>query len=243
MKKVKSNTVFIAVFITVSILSNIVSAQNYKEDMEKIRKEYKSKCHSFSMKYLYYPYDSIKKATDSIKATCVVDSEYWYYKIKSNSGQIELLRNGKYYVEVNYSDKIIIIRKNSSAKTDLWSPNKIDSLLQNPALKISYNEKVGKGEYDITFDKGSWNRMKIVFNKQSYNIDEIWLYSPAKGKILGEPYNKPSIGIFYYAYSISEPAKDEFNEGKYLQRTNDGNFKVTDSFKEYKLLDYVHKKA
>lgn len=225
------------------VFATYSTAQNYKDDMLKIRSTFKTKCHSYSIKYLYYPFDSIKKATDSIKGTCVVDSEYWYYKIKSSAGLVEYLKNEKYFLEVNHPNKVIILGKKSDAKRDLWDINKIDSLLQTPALKISYTDKKEEGEYDLIFDKGSWTKMKLVFNKDHYTLDEIWLYSEAKGKIFGEPYNKPVISIFYTSYNTIASTKSDFNEGKFIQKTKDGSFEGVGNCKGFKLLDYLTKKT
>jgi len=219
-------------------------AQNYKEDMQKIRTVYKSQYHSFSIKYLYYPYDSVRKVTDSIKGICVVDSEFWYYKIKSSEGEVEYLKNGKYFVEVNHANKVVMVANNSVAqKRDLWNISKVDSLLRLPTLKIIYAEKGKEGEYTVTLSDGNWNKMKLVFNKERYTLDEIWLYSSAQGKILGEPYKRPVIGILYGSYSKTVPSKNDFDEKKYVQKTNDGHFQTVGTFKTYKLLDYVNKRT
>jgi hypothetical protein len=243
-KKVKVNRVSLFAIIAVFVFANTLTAQDYKEDMLKIQSAYKAKCHSFSIKYLYYPYDSVKKATDSINGTCIVDSEYWYYKIKSHAGVVEYLKNEKYFIEVNHPNKVIMIGRSSLAKTGLWNINKVDSLLRLPTMKISYKEKNGNGEYEIRLDSsGSWSRMKLVFNKENYTLEEIWLYSIAKGKIFGEPYNKPVIGIFYTAYRVTVPGKSDFSEEKFVQKTKDGKFEGVGNFKEFQLLDYVNKKT
>jgi hypothetical protein len=245
MRKSQLNRSLLIVIMAVFALANTLTAQNYKEDMLKIRTTFRTKCHSFSIKYLYFPSDSIKKATDSIKGTCLVDSEYWYYKIRSNSGLVEYLRNEKYYVVVNHGSKVIMIDRNSIAKRDIWSIGKVDSLLQLATVKIRYKDINGKGEYDIKFDSGqsSWNRMKLVFNKEHYTLDEIWLYSTAKGKIYGENYNKPAIGIFYTSYNNIPLTKGSFSEEKFLQKNQAGKFEGVGDLKEFKLLDYVNKKT
>jgi len=242
MKSTKLYISSIIVFITVFVLSSSLPAQYYKEDMEKIRAGFKSKCHSFSIKYLYYPYDSIKKATDSINGSCIVDSENWYYKIRSSSGLVEYMNNGKYFVEVNHANKVILVSKGNAVKRDLWDIKKVDSLLKTPTLKISYSEKDGKGEYNMIFDNGSWNKMKLIFNKENFTLDEIWLYSSAKGKIFDEPYNKPAIGILFTSYTETVPSENDFSEEKYVHVTKEGNFEPVGSLKGFKLLNYVNKK-
>lgn len=224
-------------------LSNAVSAQNYQEDMEKIRTAYTNKYHSYSIKYLYYPFDTVKRVTDSILGTCVADKGLWHYKIRGSAGLVEYLKNEKYFVEVNHSDKVIIIGNSSVAKGDLWNINKVDSMLRLPSSKIIYHDKGNEGEYTLTFNNGSWSKLKIVFNKERLTLDEIWLYSAAKGKIYGEPYNKPAIGIFFDSYATSVPSKDDFTEKKYVQETAHGNFESVGNFKGYKVLDYVNKRT
>ena len=243
MKMMRHNMNSWLVIITTCLVSYSATAQNYKDDMEKIRVAYKSQYHSFSIKYLYYPYDSIKRATDSIKGTCIVDSEYWYYKIRSSAGEVEYLKNGKYFIDVNHANKVIMITKSSVAKSDFWDINKVDSLLRLPTISISYKERGIEGEYTVSLDQGSWNKIKLVFNRKRNTMDEIWLYSTAQGKILGEPYKKPVIGIFYTSYSEAKPAKNNFNEGKYVQENKEGDFEGIGVFKGFKMLDYIHNRT
>ncbi|HTA26699.1 MAG TPA: hypothetical protein VK809_02845 [Bacteroidia bacterium] len=243
MRKVKLYRGTLLVVFALLIFSNHSAAQNYKEDMLKIRTSFKSNCHSFSIKYLYFPYDSVKKATDSITGTCIVDSNNWYYKISTTAGLIEYLKNDRYYLSVNHANKTILINKSSLAKRDLWDIKKVDSLLSIPTVKISYADKGSKGEYDVSFEGGSWNRMILVFSKTQYTLNEIWLYSIAKGKIYGESYNKPVIGIIYNSYNTVPKSKDDFNEGKYVQRNKNGNFEGVGAFREFKLVDYLNKRT
>lgn len=223
--------------------SHSAIGQDYKDDMQKIREAYKSRYHSFSIRYLYYPFDSIMKVTDSIKGKCMVDNEYWYYIMKSSAGEVEFLKNAKYFIEVNHSNKVILIAKSTIAKNDLWNINKVDSLLRLPTLSVNYKEKGGEGEYTVTLAEEGWNKMKLVFNRKNYTMEEIWLYSTAKGKIFGQAYKKPVIGIFYTSYSEATPSKSNFDEGKYIQEKSDGDFEPVGVFKGFKLLDYINKRT
>jgi hypothetical protein len=243
MRKVKLHIGSLLAVFVLLIFSNHSAAQNYKEDMLKIRTAFKSNCHSFSIKYLYFPYDSVKKATDSINGTCIVDSNNWYYKISTTAGLIEYLKNDKYYLAVNHANKAILLNRSSSAKRDLWDIKKVDSLLSIPTVKISYSDKGSMGEYNVSFEGGSWNKMKLVFSKTQHTLNEIWLYSIAKGKIFGEPYNKPVIEILYNSYNEISKSKDDFNEGKYVQKNKNGIFEGVGAFKEFKLLDYINKRT
>jgi hypothetical protein len=244
MKTMKKNRSLWGVLITACMLSCSAFAQDYKDDMQKIRTAYKSQYHSFSIKYLYYPFDSVKRITDSVKGTCVMDGEDWYYKTKSNTGETEYLKNEKYFIEVNHSNKVIAVADYTLARSDLWNINKVDSLLKIPTLNMNYKEKGGgEGEYTVTLDQRGWTKMKLVFNRKRYTLDEIWLYSSAEGKIFGEPYKKPVIAIFYSSYSEAVPSKNDFNEGKYIQETKGGKFEAVGIFRGFKLLDYVHKRT
>ncbi len=243
MKTLKQHIISLAAIVSTLMLSSLCIAQDYKNDMMQIRSAFKNKYHSFAIKYIYYPYDSIKKATDSILGTCIMDSTSWYYKIRNNTGVVEYLKNGKYFLEVNHSNKVILLSKNSAAKSDLWDISRVDSMLRTSTVQNSYKEKNGEGEYMVTFEEGTWNKMRLVFNKERHTLDAIWLYSFAKGKIMGEPYNKPAIAILYTGYKETLPARAEFDEKKYVQETPNGNFEVAGAFKGFKLIDYVHKKT
>src|SRR6185312_4115582 len=242
MKILKQHIISVTIIVSALMASSLCMAQNYKDDMMQIRSAFKNKYHSFSIKYIYYPNDSIKKATDSILGTCIMDSTSWYYKIRNNTGVVEYLKNGKYFIVVNHSNKVILINKSSAAKSDLWDIRKVDSMLNISTVQNSYKEKNGEGEYMVTLDEGTWNKMKLIFNKERHTLDEIWLYSFAKGKIMGEPYDKPAVAILYTAYKESLPARNEFDEKKYIQEAPDGNYEAAGVYKGFKLIDYVHKK-
>jgi hypothetical protein len=240
---ISCNSFRIILFFTLfNHLSFSAIAQNYKDDMQKIRTEYKDKYHSFAIQYRYYPYDTVKRVTDSVWGQCFRNGGSFYYKIHSVSGLIEYIRNEKYYVEVTHSGKAIFIYKNSLVEQELWNMNKMDSLLMLPSVKVSYKNIVnGKGEYDIIYGNGIWNRVRLVFDKEKYTLDEVWLYSPAKGKIYGQAYDKPKIGVFYKDFNQDIPSNNLFDNTRYFHETGVG-FAVTNAFKGYRVLDYFHNK-
>jgi hypothetical protein len=229
-------------FVMLTQYSFNACAQNYKEDVSKIRSEYENKYHSFTIQYHYYPYDSVKKITDSLWGQCYHNGELFYCKIHSISGLMEYMKNKKYYVEINHPGKAILIHKSSATGQELWNMNKLDSLLMLPSVKVVYKSTPGnKGEYEITYDKGLWNHVRIVFDKEKYTLDEVWLYSVGKGKIYGQPYNKPKIGIFYKNYNQEIPSDKLFYDLMYFRETDTG-FTLTNELKGFRIMDYFHTK-
>jgi hypothetical protein len=216
-------------------------AQNYSLDMSKIKAKYNSGDISFHVKYLFYPFDSIKKATDSMNIQCNMSGNEYYYKINAGVGSYEYLKNSRFYFVIDHSEKAIAVKKSSEAHQQLWDINKIDSIMHSPSVKVKYKD-LGKNEaeYEVTLESGPWNRFKIVFNRTTYILEKMYMYSPGTGKMYGEDYKKPMIGIYYSNYSTAQFSKDIFNEGKFFSDTQSA-IVLTDSYKKYKLLDYVYK--
>ncbi len=213
-------------------------AQNYKEDMGKIHEGYTTKYHSYKMKYLYFP-DSLSRSTDSMTGNCYVNGSSFYCNLINGNDRYEYLKNEKYYVVVDHSSKVIAVSKSTHVRMQSWSLDKLDSLLNNPNVKVSYKLTVsGKGEYDISMPLGSWNRIKLIFDKTSFTVEEITMFSSAAGKIYGENYNKPRIKICYSAYNEKLPDEKIFNETSYLNESS-GKTALAVSYKSYKLLDYT----
>lgn len=66
------------------------------------------------------------------------------------------------------------------------------------------------------------------------------MYSAGKGKMYGAAYNKPVIVVYYNDYSESPIEKSVFNETRYFN-DNDKSIVLSDTYKKYKLLDYIYK--
>ncbi len=200
-----------------------VHAQNFTEDMKRMHENRRNQPISFTIKYLYFPYDSIYKVADSIKGNCFLNGTSYYYKINTKGRILEYLKNQKYYIVIDNKQKIIAINKSSAARQELWEPGKIDSLIKTKTAKISYkNKSSDEGEYDISLTKGTWNKIKIQFNKNTYVLEALWLSSSSKGTISGQPYKKPRIGILYTNYEAAKSTMNLFNEEKYVVETKNG---------------------
>jgi hypothetical protein len=227
-------------FCFAGLITSFVKAQDYTQDMQKIRESYKNSSGSFNMKYSYYPYDSINKATDSMHGTCTISGNLYYYNVSSGENSFEYIKNEKYYLVIDHPNKAIAIKYSSNKGENLWSIDKVDSLLNKPGIKVTY-KSLGKekGQYEVSCTKEStWNKLRIVFNKTNYTLREVWLYSDGKGKIQGEPYNKPRIGIFYSVFKGNIPDKNIFSEKRFVEDNGKG-IVLTGEYKKYRLLNYL----
>jgi len=238
----KRRSLHITITLFLSIIGVNLIAQNYTQDMLKIKEGYKNKYHSYRMKFVFYPYDSLGTATDSMKGYCKMDGASYYYDITDGISEYEYMRNGKYYLVVDHPGKVVALNASSKSRPEMWSLSKLDSLLNIKAVRIGYKElNKNEGQYDLTFSgQTAWNRLRLKFNKVSYTLESIYMYSDARGKISKQKFAKPRVGIYYSDYSEKMPDNSFFSETKYFQSEGEKPV-LANAYKGYKLLDYIHK--
>ncbi len=237
----KRKGLHIMIVLFLSLWAGTLMAQNYTEDMLKIKDGYKNKYHSYKMKFVYYPYDSLGTATDSMKGICKMEGNSYYYGISAGSSEYEYMKNGKYYLIVDHPGKVVALNSSSKSRPEMWNLSKIDSLLNIKAIKISYKElNRNEGQYDLKYSgQASWNRLRLKFNKLNYTLESMYMYSDDRGKISGQKFAKPRVSIYYSDYSEKMPDNSFFSELKYFH--SEGNKPVlAETYKGYKLLDYIH---
>lgn len=217
------------------------NGQNYIQDIKKIREGLKNSCRAFDMKYIYYPYDSVNKATDSMYGTCTISGNSYYYRVSSGDNVYEYIKNDKYCIVIDNPNKAVAVKPSSTVRQDLWSVDGMDSLLKKPGIKIAYKSLNKKeGQYVVSYVNATpWNKIRIVFDKENYSLIEIWLSSDAKGKLLGEPYNKPKLGIYYSQRKGYIPDESVFSEKKCIENNGKG-IVLTEKYKKYRLLNYMN---
>jgi hypothetical protein len=227
--------------LTASLLLPLCGfSQNYAEDMGKITEKFKAGDLNFHVNYLFYPYDSSRKAIDTMKVNCFVSGGEYYYKINSGVNQYEYYCNNKYFYIIDHSQMAIAVKKNTAAGQQVWDMSRIDSLIHQPDIKISYKDAGNnEGEYDIKVANASWNSISIIFNKSTYRVSMMRISSDSKGKMYGEAYNKPVIKVYYTDYSGKPFDKSIFNESRYFNDSGKAMV-LNDTYKKYKVLDYVH---
>ncbi len=211
--------------------------QNYVEDFKKIKQSFSNM--SFNMKYRFYPYDSANVIADSMVGYCSVEGKYFYYRIKTTSGECEYVRNDKYYFIVDHSEKAIALKRSTSTIKQMWNVSQIDSVLNTQSANVVYKDRGEKGQYNIAYAHSSWNRVKIIFDKRNYRLDEICMYSTSKGKMFGQEFNKPIVRIYYSDYKQSASGKDLFAETKYFHSDKNGAIVLSDEYRQYKLLNHL----
>lgn len=238
------NTIVYKIFFACFFLfgnGNYLLGQNYTEDMKKIMGAFKNGEISFHMKYCFYPYDSLTMISDSMSAYCCMSRQDYYCKISTSGTAYEYFKNSKYYFIVDHSIPAIAVDKSTHSPHQMWDISKVDSIVHTPGVKVSYKD-VGRneGEYTLTMSGTTWNKLKLTFNKSSYILEKMFMYSSSKGKMLGTDYSKPRIGIFYSNYSYKQVDENTFTEDKFFYDTPNA-IVLTDTYKKYKLLDYIHK--
>jgi hypothetical protein len=214
-------------------------AQDYKQDMLKIREYYKTQYHSFRMKFAFCPFDSLSMVADSMNGKCSVTGSSYYYKFSGGGNEYEYVKNSNHYLVIDHGNKVLALQESSKARIELWDMRKIDSLMSSSYMKVSYKD-IGKdeGEYTLSFLKGTWNRLSILFNKTNYTLNKITLCSAEKGIMSGVKFNKPRISISYSDYSTAEPDNTVFSDARYIT-TAGSKVMPTESYKGYKVLDYI----
>ena len=239
--KVNINILRKVVFTALLISPFCGWSQNYAEDMKRVTEKFQTGDISYHVKYLFYPYDSVKKISDSVSIYSCMSGHDYYSKITSGNKSYEYCRNSKYFFMVDHVESAIAVKKSSDAQQQMWDISKVDSMINIPGVKISYkNLGNSEGEYDIVMKDKMWNRIKMVFSKSDYTLEKISMYSSSKGKMFGASYNKPMIIMYYSGYSNKKLDKNNFGETKFFYETKDG-LVLNEAYKKYKLLDYVFK--
>jgi len=221
-----------------------VAAQNYVQDMGRIEQKFKEGDLSFKVKYLFYPYDSLKKVSDSMNAVCSQSNGEYYYKIATDGKEYEYLKNSKYFFVVDHAEKGIAIRKSSEAQQQAWDISRIDSIIRSPSVKVNYKSLGNsEAEYEVKLSEGVWTTIKLIFNTTTFRIDKLYMYSTRKGKMLGQNYSNPRIGIVYSDYSNGRVDKTIFNESRFFTETTEGGVTLNELYKKYKVLNYLQKRS
>jgi len=232
---------YILLLFVAALGSRITLAQNYVSDMEKISEKYKQGSISFRVKYSFYPYDSLNKIADSMNASCNMSNGEYYYKITSGNNTYEYVRNDNYYFVVDYSNKAIAVRRSSEAAQQVWDVKRMDSIMHSPSVKVTYKDAGNnQGEYDMKLVEGTWSHIKLVFDKATYALVRITMYSQQRGKMFGQNYSKPRIVIHYSNYSMVANDQNIFSESKYFNAMAD-NVTLAEGYKNYRLLNYLKK--
>jgi len=235
----------IAVLVWILCLSGkCLLAQNYAQDMDKIEQKCKQGDFSFHVKYLFYPYDSLHKASDSMNAFCSQSNGQYYCKISASNKEYEYVKNSKFFFVVDHAEKAIAVKKNTDAQQQMWDISHIDSVVKTTSIKITYKD-IGhnEGEYSINLKKGVWTGIRLIFNKSTYTVDKMYMTSKRKGKMYGREYKNPEIAVFYSNYSIAPAVKSVFQESTFFSETTSGVLTLSDSYKSYKLLNYLQKRS
>lgn len=239
MKRTDIYIIHFLLFILIG--SSSLRGQNYGDDIKKITAAFQKADISFHAKYCFYPFDSLKTITDSMDILCCMSGKDYYCKITSGEASYEYCKNSKYYFVIDHPNSAIAVKQSSDiSQKQMWDISKVDSLVHSPGVKISYHD-VGRkrGEYDIITKGSAWNKVKLIYDKSTYLLEQMCMYSSSKGSMFGTTYNKPMIEIYYSRYSSKQLDKNIFSERKFFYDTKD-SLVLREPYKKYKLLDYIY---
>jgi hypothetical protein len=237
----KLKTHITQVILILTLLGKALCAQEYAEDMKKITDGFKKGDISFHIKYLFFPYDSVKKSADSITISCSMSGQDYYCKIISGTRLLEYGRNSKYYFMADHAESAIAVKKSTDVQKQAWDISKIDSLMHVPGVKVSYkNISSNEGQYEISMVGKMWSRCKLTFSKTDYRIEKVCMYSDSKGRMLGSSYVRPIMVMYYSGYSEKKIDKSIFTEDRFFHDTGN-EIVLSEAYKKYRLLDYVYK--
>lgn len=222
------------------LFTSVCIGQDYIKDIEKITGTFKKGDISYRMKYCFYPADSIKKVSDSMDIYCCRSGQDYYCRVTSGKKSYEYCKNSKYFFVVDNPESAIVVKKSPDAGQQAWDISKVDSLIHTPGVKVLYKGLDNSfGEYDITISGGTWDRLRIVFNKTDYTLEKMYMLSSFRGKMYGAEINKPMVVIYFSGYNHTKLDKNIFSEGTYFSNTPSG-LVLSNSYRKYKLLDYTH---
>lgn len=215
--------------LLLACLSYTLSAQNVKQDIERINEAYRSlKGAQVELEYQHYAgYDpgnpEISKGTASWQGA----------NQKMSTPAMERLQNEKYAILVNHDMKTIIIQ-NAQVATNIGSPIPLDSLLAICDSIHFLQKENGLLAYRFVIGVLGFEAIEVVFNPQSYFIERIVCYQlPWKEGELGD-----RTEIHYRNFQrLSTSSTSPFSEQKYVRRDGD-QFLPQLAYKGYELYNF-----
>jgi len=203
-------TVLSLVMTFFSLLSH---AQNIHQDIEQINTTYANISHlEMTSNFQWYDTEDATKPSYTLKGLLQQSPKGNYAKL----GPSETLINAKYAISVNHDEEIIMIQKAPDAIS--LSPGNVplDSILvmcETYAYEIfegqvSYLIRI-KAHYAQSFDK-----MRIVFDKESYLISKMILFPIEDPTYEGA---KPRVEIDFRHVHVDDGTKMEVSEAMFVR--------------------------
>ncbi|MEM6345621.1 MAG: hypothetical protein AAF927_17145 [Bacteroidota bacterium] len=215
--------------LLLACLGQNLSAQNVKQDIERINEAYRSlKGGQVELEYRFYAgYDP-----DNVEITKGRASWQGVMQ-KMHTPSIERLQNDQYAILVNHDMKAVIIQNAPSTST-LASPIPLDSMLAI-CDSIQFQEKEeGLLSYRFLIGALGFEAVEVVFNPESYFIERIVCYQL--------PWEEGELGdrteVHYRnLQKLSTTSTAHFSEQDYVRRDGE-QFLLQSAYKGYKLYNF-----
>lgn len=214
----------------------------YANDYKKIMAGYRNVVTPLSFKVIYRSFDHTSLSPDTtLTARFIMHGDNFYSKM----GRNETYKNKQYYVAVNHDLKMIAVNRATSANTNLFSLDKIDTLLSLLKYKIAYAEiNQGKtGRYIIeTKEQGDVGKAKLIleFNRSTNRVSRFvnYLYGYEVAPYTQTPSSHvPYIEVLYTDYTNINVSAETFSTSKYFTATPSGDVQLRPAYAHYQLIN------
>lgn len=215
--------------LLLACLSSSLTAQNVKQDVERINEAYRSlKGAQVELEYKHYAGHDPQNPEIS-KGTASWQGAFQ----KMSMPTMERLQNEKYAILVNHDMKAIIIQ-NAQVSTNLGSPIPLDSMLAIcDSIQFSSKED-GLLAYRFVIGILGFEAIEVVFNPENYFIERIVCSQL--------PWQEGELGdrteIHYRNFQkLSAASTSHFSEQRYVRRDGD-TFLPQAAYQGYELYNF-----
>ncbi len=215
----------------------LMQAQDAKTDFVNLNKAYhNTKGMSMNMRYSLFENHVALKPQEQVNAIVKRSGEYVYYKLEN----VEFVHTPKYNLMVNHQLKRIMLGEHTM-QFELWDEinytSKLDEYLKICSKNV-YSENGNTATYDLYLNKGQYSRVKIVFEKKTYMIQQMVFFSNVDQDITSDRSGKKSkirleINFSNVQAGIKIPEK-EFSIQNYLDKSKD-KYVCKPAYSGYKL--------
>ncbi len=250
MKRNHNCYVHVVILAMMMVVSQLLSAQDPKEDFVKINEAFLSPTSLImDIRYAVYAKKTGKTPILEQYGELKQQGSNRYYKLNS----IETIEHKDYQLVVNHLEKrMLFTRKfyDSTANSLQRQMSPMDKEFLNMMIKIAdtiiYKKESGNlSSYTIRLSGGdSYDEVKIVYNKKTYLIDKmVFVYPdlPTNPNIPNQQIQRVEVNCIGVKTNTKLP-QDLFSYSKFI-RQGRTQFFPTEAFKHYKMTDlYTTKK-
>ncbi len=223
MKKISLNILFL-------LLISFLNAQNFKDDMSKVKQKYNELKHYQCHYQIEVSFDG--KSHSKVDLDVKVSDSNYHYKI---GNEIISVSNSEFMLTVDNDLKMIAIAKRNSMMA-----NAVESIpdVNDSNYTVEYKKLTdGDIQYTIQYKQGELSQSTLTIDPNTWQIKSIAYNSALEEEYEWRKYGKRSTVItFSNLKSIDKLPESFFSLSKYIVKTKQG-YETTSTYKTYQLLD------